>query len=419
MIQNPRTLNVGMVGLGMIFEETYLPLLASPECSAVLSDFRSIQFQLHSSLTRTGLRADRIRQTLSGVAKSFNSYTGNDQSESFFHDPDLHIVVVATPDSRHFQYALAALEAGKHVLIEKPSVLDLHELDQLMQIAEQKKLTAKILYHKLFDPDHRMLRTHSVDGRLSHVNNGYCSLLEPKTISDSQFAEWITGRNPASYVAVHYLKLIDFTFGPDLHLSRIEATGQRGLVGPHDGPTWDSVQLRVVYQYPDHREATFDIHTSWVNPETFPGYVEQEVQFRFDNAVWNAHQRKRGVELAIDGKDPRTWKITPNHHYNAETIYPGGERRQTGYGIEAIRHAFIEIAEAHFSPNSSRIPQDDYNSLHSDRPIVAAIMATEALLNEQLEGHPGGVVFVNHTLGGLVMFRPGVAKPRILYQNQV
>ena len=55
----------------------------------------------------------------------------------------------------------------------------------------------------------------------------------------------------------------------------------------------------------DGREAAFDIHTSWVTPDNFPGYVEQEVQFRFDNAVWNAHQRKRGVELTIENRTPR------------------------------------------------------------------------------------------------------------------
>ena len=130
------------------------------------------------------------------------------------------------------------------------------------------------------------------DGVLRHVNNGYCSLLEPKSISGGQFAEWITGRNPGTYVAVHYLKLIDFTFGPDWRLTRVAATGQRGLVGPADGPTWDSVQLQVIYTHPDGREAAFDIHTSWVTPDNFPGYVEQEVQFRFDNGVWNAHQRQ-------------------------------------------------------------------------------------------------------------------------------
>ena len=173
-------------------------------------------------------------------------------------------------------------------------MLRLQELDELDALARRHQVLAKVVYHKLADPDHKKLHTHVADGVLRHVNNGYCSLLEPKQISGRQFAEWIAGRNPGTYVAVHYVKLIDFTFGPDWRLARVSATGQSGLVGPADGPTWDSVQFQVVYTYPDGREAAFDIHTSWVTPDNFPGYVEQEVQFRFDNGVWNAHQRKRG-----------------------------------------------------------------------------------------------------------------------------
>jgi hypothetical protein len=60
----------------------------------------------------------------------------------------------------------------------------------------------------------------------------------------------------------------------------------------------------MIYEYDDGREAAFDIHTSWVTPDNFPGYVEQEVQFRFDNGVWNAHSRKRGVECTVEGKTP-------------------------------------------------------------------------------------------------------------------
>ena len=165
------------------------------------------------------------------------------------------VVIVATPDDRHFAPARLALAAGKHVLIEKPSVLSLAELDELIALAERNGVLAKVVYHKLADPDHKKLRTHVADGVLRHVNNGYCSLLEPKQISSSQFAEWIVGRNPGTYVAVHYLKLIDFTFGPAWRLTRIAATGQPGLVGPADGPTWDSVQLQVAYTHPDGREA--------------------------------------------------------------------------------------------------------------------------------------------------------------------
>src|SRR5690606_24871361 len=183
----------------------------------------------------------------------------------------------------------------------------------LIALAEKNNVLAKVVYHKLLDPDHKRMRSLVVDGVLKHVNNGYCTLLEPKSISGSQFAEWITGRNPGTYVAVHYIKLIDFSFGG--RRKAVTATGQRGLVGPADGNTWDSTQLRMIYEYDDGREAAFDIHTSWVTPDNFPGYVEQEVQFRFDNGLWLGHSRKRGVELTVEDKTPTSMKNSLNNHY--------------------------------------------------------------------------------------------------------
>src|SRR5207245_4242252 len=134
----------------------------------------------------------------------------------------------------------------------------------------------------------------------------------------------------------------DVTFGPDWKMTTVMAAGQRGLAGPANGKTWDSVQMRVIYQHPDERGAAFDIHTSWVTPDNFPGSVEQEVQFRFDNGVWNASQRKRGVEVCVE--PPHELKITPNHHYNGTFLEPWNERSQRGYGIEAIRRFFEEVA---------------------------------------------------------------------------
>src|SRR5262249_12929063 len=152
------------------------------------------------------------KKTAVGRIADFASFAGDEAVQRLVgHGVDA--VCIATPDDRHFQAARLALQAGKHVLIEKPSVLPLPELDELDAMARQNGVLAKVVYHKLADPDHKKLRTHIVDGVLQHVNNGYCSLLEPKQISGSQFAEWIAGRNPGTYVAVHYLKLIDFTFG--------------------------------------------------------------------------------------------------------------------------------------------------------------------------------------------------------------
>jgi len=338
----------------------------------------------------------------------------------------VNVVCVATPDHRHFEVARAALAAGKHVLIEKPSVLTLGELDELRELARRQGVLAKVVYHKLADPDHKKLRTHVVNSVLRHVNNGYCSLLEPKSISGGQFAEWIRGRNPATYVACHYFKLIDFTFGPDWRLTRILATGQRGQVGPPDGPTWDSVQTHIVYTHADQREAAFDIHTSWVTPNNFPGYVEQEVQFRFDNGVWNAHQRKRGVEMTVEDRTPGELKITPNHHYNGTFVEPWGERSQRGYGIEILRRFFEEVAFVEYggSPDQrlarlSQMAALSYNDLGADRNVVAIVQAQEALLAKQAAGKAGGVVEINAADGGLVLRLPGEAKGEVLYRNPV
>ena len=46
--------------------------------------------------------------------------------------------------------------------------------------------------------------------------------------SSSLATEWIKGRTPGTYVAVHYIKLIDFTFGGNWRLARVTCNGQRG-----------------------------------------------------------------------------------------------------------------------------------------------------------------------------------------------
>jgi predicted dehydrogenase len=419
-----------MVGLGMIFDETYRPLFEQlQEQGMYRRDFGFAGVELIATASRTGIRGERLRQSGAGRLGPFVNCRGDKAVEQLLSEP-VDIVCIATPDDRHFDAARRALLAGKHVLIEKPSVLRLQELDELQALAQRQRVLAKVVYHKLADPDHKKLRTHVVDGVLRHVNNGYCSLLEPKQISGQQFAEWIAGRNPGTYVAVHYIKLIDFTFGPALpdgpRLARISATGQRGLVGPADGPTWDSVQLQMVYAYPDGREAAFDIHTSWVTPDNFPGYVEQEVQFRFDNGVWHAHQRKRGVEVTVEGQTSLAIKNTPNHHYNATFLEPWGERSQRGYGVEILRQFFEEAAYIEFGgpvgEREERLRQMRalaYNDLSADRPTVATVQALEAILQRHAAGQPGCIVTVNEPRGGLILRAPGQSETIVLYPDRI
>lgn len=412
-----------MVGMGMIFDETYRPFFEQMHARGLYDPvFGVCQVPLAAVASRTGKRAELYRESGRGKVGEFESFHGSDSIERLL-AAGVDFVCVATPDDRHFSVAKRALEAEKHVLIEKPSVLSLAELDELDRLARKNGVLAKVVYHKLLDPDHKKLRTLAADGDLRHVNNGYCTLLEPKSISGGQFAEWISGRNPGTYVAVHYIKLIDFTFGG--RLKSVACTGQRGLVGPADGPTWDSTQLRMIYEYDDGREAAFDIHTSWVTPDNFPGYVEQEVQFRFDNGVWNGHSRKRGVECTIEGQTPLTRKITMNNHYNGTFLEPWGERSQRGYGVEVLERFAREVALVEFGgaahERAARLEDARtlaYNDISADRQTVAAVQAMEAILARHAAGTPNCIVEIDRPEGGLVLLEPGGGR-EVLYSGRV
>jgi D-galacturonate reductase len=417
-------LRAGMVGMGMIFDETYKPFFENARANGVYDRaFGDIDVQLSAVASRTGKRAEAYKQNAGDRIHSFTSFSGeNSAVEMVEHGVDF--ACVATPDDRHFDAAMSVLDAGAHLLVEKPSVLRMQELDQLVEKAQSKRLLAKAVYHKLLDPDHKKLRTLYQDGVLQHVNNGYCTLLEPKLISGSQFSEWITGRNPGTYVAVHYIKLIDYTFGGKL--KTVIASGQRGLIGDKEGPTWDSNQLRMIYEYESGREAVFDIHTSWVTPDNFPGYVEQEVQFRFDNGLWNGHSRKRGVECTVEDKTPITMKNSINNHYNGTFLEPWGERSQRGYGIEVIERFVREVAYLEFADEAAdratRLKEMQalgYNDLSTDRQTVATVQALEAILEKAATGTPDCVVRVNDDNGGLVLYTPGSNEFEVLYDGVV
>lgn len=400
--QSRPVLRAGMVGMGMIFDETYRPFFEHVHHEGLYDrKFGDLDVTMVAVATKTGQRADRFLETSRGRIPAFRSFRGDDAVQQMLSE-DLTFACVATPDDRHFDACKQILESGVHLLVEKPSVLSLAELDELNQLAAEKHLLARVVYHKLLDPDHKKLRTLVHDNVLQHVNNGYCSLLEPRQISGSQFSEWISGRNPGTYVAVHYIKLIDFTFGG--RLRAVTCTGQRGIVGPTHGNTWDSVQLRLIYEYDSGREAAFDIHTSWVTPDNFPGYVEQEVQFRFDNGVWNGHSRKRGVELTVENYTPLRMKNTINNHYNGTFVEPWGTRSQRGYGIEVIERFAREVAFLEYGGTAdsreqrlAAIRELSYADLSADRQVVAAVQAMEMILEQHALGNPDCVATYDGT----------------------
>ncbi|WVR04333.1 hypothetical protein IAU60_001333 [Kwoniella sp. DSM 27419] len=84
-------------------------------------------------------------------------------------DVEVDLVVVSTPNITHYEYAKAALEAGKHVLIEKPVCTKHQEAAELYATAEARGLIMGVYQNRRWDSDFLTLRRIMDSGRLGEV----------------------------------------------------------------------------------------------------------------------------------------------------------------------------------------------------------------------------------------------------------
>ena len=146
-----KTLRFGLIGLGY-FGKNYARLLQQiPGVDLVSISSRSKEaFEKYSS-----------------VLPQSTSTTTN--YSDILKDPSIDCVVIATPASTHLDIATSAINAGKHVLLEKPMALNLNEADKLREIVEKGKSTF-MLGHQLVYQDHlNWLKNHIAAGKLGEI----------------------------------------------------------------------------------------------------------------------------------------------------------------------------------------------------------------------------------------------------------
>lgn len=72
--------------------------------------------------------------------------------EEIFNDSSINCVIIATPVETHFDLSMKALQAGKHVLVEKPITLKSEEAEKLNVLAKEKNLQLMVGHVLLFHP---------------------------------------------------------------------------------------------------------------------------------------------------------------------------------------------------------------------------------------------------------------------------
>ena len=81
----------------------------------------------------------------------------------------LDLVVINTPDSTHYEYARRALEAGKHVVVEKPFTTTVAEAEELVALAASRGLTLSVYQNRRWDGDFLTVKEILSKGLLGHL----------------------------------------------------------------------------------------------------------------------------------------------------------------------------------------------------------------------------------------------------------
>lgn len=131
------TLQVGLASYGMSGEVFHAPLLS---CHP--------SFKLAKIVERKTQRAPLRYPDI----KSVKTY------DELLADPGIDLIVVNTPNHLHYQQAKQALEAGKHVIVEKPFTVTAQEAQDLIDKASNKKRILSVFQNRRWDGDFMTLQ---------------------------------------------------------------------------------------------------------------------------------------------------------------------------------------------------------------------------------------------------------------------
>jgi predicted dehydrogenase len=140
-----RTLRAGLVGYGFAGQTFHAPVLSAVtglELAAVAS---SQPHKVHTDWPDVAVVPDAGAL----VARA-----------------DIDLVVVATPNALHYPVARAALEAGKHVVVDKPFTLDVAEARELELLARRNNRILAVYQNRRFDADYLTLKDVLASGEL-------------------------------------------------------------------------------------------------------------------------------------------------------------------------------------------------------------------------------------------------------------
>jgi UDP-N-acetyl-2-amino-2-deoxyglucuronate dehydrogenase len=338
--------------------------------------------RLGFAILGTGVIADRYRQAIAANADrgahlvAVGHYDPNRFAElgarfgvpcltldNLLTRDDLDVLCIATPSGQHAAQTVAAAEAGKHVLVEKPMALSLADADAMIAACKAAGVQLGVCLQRRTEPVYRQMRQAVIAGDLGDLTLGLATM--PYLRAPSYFAQaawrgtWaLDGGGVLMNQGIHQVDLLIWLMGDPVEVRAQAATLQRAI------EVEDT--LAATLRFANGALATITATTT-----ADPGFPHRIELYGSAGAI-----RTEG-EVVLDWKlvDPTRAKVAP---------LPPGEPTQAGAGsnpraIGTAGHTAV-VRDLIGAIRESRAPQVDGREGRRSLATVLAIYRAAGLI---------------------------------------
>jgi predicted dehydrogenase len=198
------------------------------------------------------------------VAKDFDCIAARSWEE-IVDDKSIDCVAVATPDYAHTEYAIAALNAGKHVILEKPMALTTAECKKIIDARDRSGKKLMINYHNRWYPAFKAAKMSIQNG---DIGRPLCAnfILSDTIRWVEESMKWADKSGPEWFLMSHIADLA-FWILNDIPLE-VYASAVEGVLSNKGFHTRDLVKamLRMKNETVVHLESSWVLPRNWRNP---------------------------------------------------------------------------------------------------------------------------------------------------------
>src|SRR5207245_6000213 len=142
---------------------------------------------------------------------------------------DVHVVIVTTPSGAHLEPAIAAAEAGKHVVVEKPLEITLERCDRLIDACDRRRVRLCTIFPSRFGDANQALKKAVEAGRFGRLTLGETTCKWWRSQAYYDEGGWkgtraLDGGGALMNQAIHNVDLLSWMMGPVTHISGFTAT---------------------------------------------------------------------------------------------------------------------------------------------------------------------------------------------------